>query len=444
MFVLKISICHILQPKVWLPVFLFFFLQISMAQKTTDVGEGWANNSVNTVVFRKNSLVTFKGTQYISYYDNESFVVVGKRKVGAKKWELKRTPFKGKTADAHNTISMMTDGDGYLHLSWDHHGNTLRYCKSMSPGSLDFTEKIPMTGSLETNVTYPEFHRLPNGNLLFFYRDGQSGQGNLVINQYDIVTKSWKQLHRNVIDGERKRNAYWQACVDTKGTIHISWVWRETADVSSNHDMCYAQSTDGGVSWQKSTGEKYSLPINAATAEYVAAIPQKSELINQTSMYADADGNPIIASYWRETGDSIPQYHVVFLLDRKWQTQNLGFRKTPFSLSGTGSKRIPISRPQIVSWQKGKQTCAALIFRDEERGSKVSVAINKDLRNNEWTIKDLTEKSIGSWEPSYDTELWKQKKRLHLFVQFTEQIDGEGKANIAPQMVQVLEWRVRD
>jgi len=418
---------------------LCFFLQATLAQKTTDVEKGWASNSANTVVFRKNSLVSFEQTQYISFYDSMGYVVVGKRQLGSKKWELKRTAFKGKTADAHNCISMMVDGAGYIHLSWDHHGNPLRYCKSTAPGLLDFTEKLPMTGSMETNVTYPEFHRLPNGNLVFLYRDGQSGQGNLVINHYDITTGTWKQLHKNLIDGEKKRNAYWQACIDARGTIHISWVWRESSDVSSNHDMCYAQSTDGGISWQKSTGEKYSLPINASTAEYVAIIPQKSELINQTSMYAGEDGNPIIASYWRDEGDSIPQYHVVYQLAGKWQTQNLGFRKTPFSLSGSGSKRIPISRPQILSWSNGNKTGASLIFRDEERGSKVSVATTKDLSNNKWKIKDLTKKSVGSWEPTYDTELWRMKKQLHLFVEFTEQIDGEGKADIAPQMVQVLE-----
>ena len=32
----------------------------------------------------------------------------------------------------------------------------------------------------------------------------------------------------NLVSGEGKRNAYWQAVTDKKGTIHISWVWRES------------------------------------------------------------------------------------------------------------------------------------------------------------------------------------------------------------------------
>ncbi len=407
------------------------------------VDSGWANNSVNTVVFRKNALATYKNTQYISFYNKDAMVVIGKRKLGTKKWQLQTTAFKGKAADAHNCISIITDGAGYLHMAWDHHGNKLHYSKSIAPWSLQMREEISMTGIAETNVTYPEFHTLPNGNLLFLYRDGQSGQGNLVINRYDITTQKWQQLHHNLIDGEKQRNAYWQACVDKLGTIHLSWVWRESPDVASNHDMCYAKSTNGGVTWENSKNEKYILPINATTAEYICRIPQKSELINQTSMYADTDGKPFIASYWKDKGDSITQYHIIYNIAGEWKIQNTGFRKTAFSLSGAGTKRIPISRPQILSFKKENINTVALIFRDEERGSKVSIAINKNIDQNNWLVKDVTKIAVGSWEPSFDTELWKRKKQLHLFVQYTDQKDAEGKADILPQPINVLEIKIK-
>ena len=72
-----------------------------------------------------------------------------------------------------------------------------------------------------------------------------------------------------LIDGEKERNAYWQLYIDNANTIHVSWVWRETPDVATNHDLCYACSHDGGVTWEKSTGEKYRLPITVRNAEYV-------------------------------------------------------------------------------------------------------------------------------------------------------------------------------
>jgi hypothetical protein len=428
--------------------FLFlFFLSLASAALTqkvkvtiVNVDSGWANNSVNATIFRKNSLVTFRNWQYIAYYNKNGFVVLGKRKLGSDKWQLKQTPYKGNFSDAHNVISIMVDGEGYLHMAWDHHNNPLHYVRSKQPGSLELSSEIPMTGKLENKVSYPEFYRMPNGNLLFLYRDGGSGNGSLVLNQYDTKTKTWKQLHSNLIDGEGQRSAYWQACIDVKGTIHLSWVWRETPDVASNHDMAYACSKDGGLSWQKSNGEKYQLPINANNAEYAFRIPQKSELINQTSMFADSEGHPYIATYWREENSKIPQYHLVYKTNDGWKKEVIDFRKTEFSLSGAGTRKIPISRPQIVAWKTGKNLSAALIFRDEERGSKASAAINKNIGKEKWSIVDLTQTSVGSWEPTYDTELWKGKSLLHLFVQSVEQADAEGQVKIPAQMIQVVEW----
>ncbi len=402
------------------------------------VGEAYSGTSVNSAIFRNNSVVTDvkNNLQYISYYDNDGYVVLGKRVSGASEWEVARTQYKGNINDAHNVISIMVDGDGYLHVAFDHHNNKLNYCRSVAPGSLQLTDKLSMTGVDEDFVTYPEFYKLADGDLLFVYRSGGSGRGNLVMNRYDLSSQTWKRVHDVLIDGEGERNAYWQVCVDIKGTIHVSWVWRESWLVETNHDVCYACSHDGGVTWQKSTGETYSLPINADNAEYVWRVPQGSELINQTSMSADADGHPYIATYWKEQGDSIPQYRLVWLdADSCWRQAVVSERKTPFSLSGGGTKMIPIARPRVVV--DGKK--AYFLFRDEERGSRVSMAVTDNIDKGNWTITDLTDFSVDAWEPSIDTELWNHKHELNVFVQTTHQGDGEKTVESAPTPVYVLE-----
>ena len=298
-----------------------------------------------------------------------------------------------------------------------------------------------MTGIKEDKVTYPEFYRLANGDLLFFYRDGSSGNGNFIINKYSITTKTWQRLQEVLIDGEGKRNAYWQACVDVKGTIHVSWVWRESGDVSSNHDMCYAASDDGGITWHKSNGEQYQLPITQASAEIVVKIPQKSELINQTSMTADEDGEPYIATYFRTAGSTIPQYQLIYFEGKTWLVKQVLDRKTAFSLSGGGTKKIPISRPQIIVNKANGKITALMLYRDEEKGRVASVASCKDLSTNVWTNKNMTKISLDNWEPSYDTELWKQSKKLQIFIQKAGQGDGEKLENIAPQPVYIVEYK---
>lgn len=407
----------------------------------TVVGAGWANNSVNAVVFRKNSLVSDRDYQYVGYYDADRYLVLGKRKLGAAQWTVRRTQYQGNAADAHNAISLMLDGAGYLHVSWDHHNNALRYARSVQPGSLELGARLPMVGRDEDTVSYPEFYRLPDGRLLFFYRLGGSGRGDLVINRYDPASAAWTRLHTNLISGEGRRNAYWQAFLDHRGTLHLSWVWRESPDVASNHDLGYARSRDGGATWETSTGKPYPLPIDAASAEYAARIPENSELINQTSMAADRDGQPYIASYWRDADSTVPQYRVVYRDAQGWQARNLGFRTTPFSLSGQGTKRIPIARPQIMVGLDAARPQAVLVFRDEERGSKVSVARTADIAGGRWQVSDLTAASVGAWEPSFDTELWRSKGMLSLFVQDVQQVDGEGQAAVPAQPVRVLDWQ---
>lgn len=413
------------------------------AQKITvcEVGDGWAGNTVNTAIFRKNALVSQHHTQYVSYYDADGFLVLGKRALNSCSWEIKRSQYRGNVRDAHNVISMMVDGKGYIHIAWDHHNGRLRYAKSVSPGSLDLSEEIPMVGTNENNVTYPEFYKMPNGDILFLYRDGASGAGDLLINKYDLKSGQWTRLQSNLISGEGKRNAYWQVFVDHQGTIHLSWVWRESPDVASNHDMAYACSKDGGLTWQNSKGIHYELPITAANAEYAVRIPQGSELINQTAMAADGDGKPFIVSYWREAGTDIPQYKLIYQIGTDWQVRSLDFRKTPFSLSGAGTKRIPISRPQVMIKGKGAKASVWVLFRDEERGSKPSAVYIKRLKNTGYQIIDLDDASLGSWEPTYDTELWRTKKTLNLFIQNTEQKDGEGVFQSPAQKVKVLRWK---
>lgn len=406
-----------------------------------DVGDGWARNSVNAVVFRRNALVTHQGIQYIAYYDAQARVILGRRALGSSHWTLQPSGFTGRALDAHNSISLMVDGAGYLHLAWDHHDSALRYARSLAPGGLTMSAEQAMTGRDEASVTYPEFHRLPDGDLLFLYRDGASGRGNLVINRYDTATQAWTRLHDQLISGEGRRNAYWQATVDSQGGLHLSWVWRESPDVASNHDLAYIRSRDGGRHWETADGRPCALPITAATAPLAAIVPTRHELINQTSMAVDAQGNPFIATYWRDTGSAVPQYRVIYRQGGAWQQLALDFRRAPFSLSGMGTKAIPISRPQLLVSPEPGRSEAWLVFRDEARGSVVSVVHIADLASPRWTVRDLAPLPVGAWEPSFDTELWRTTGEVHLFVQAVQQVDGEGAATLPSSRVRVLQWR---
>ena len=345
------------------------------AQKLVDTGgRGYGQTSVNTAIFRTNSLVSHQNSQYIAFYDEEGYMVLGKRLLGSDNWTLCVTQHRGNVEDAHNVISIMVDGKGYLHVAFDHHDNPLHYCRSVRPGSLILEKPEPMIGQDEERVTYPGFYRLPDGDLLFVYRSGASGRGNLVLNRYETRSRRW---HR--------------------------------------------------------------LPITANNAEYAWQIPQGSELINQTSMSADRKGNPYIAGYWRDQGSDIPQYRLVWFDGNSWQQQQVAERKIPFSLSGGGTRMIPISRPQLAIGEQGDRNIIYYLFRDEERHSRVSLAKKNIGTKSDWEVIDLAGFTVDAWEPSFDTELWKEKQKLHIYVQRSSQGDGEKSTDLEPQPVYVLE-----
>ena len=153
--------------KYFLYAILLLMPMSASAQKLVPVAKAYSQTSVNTAVFRNNSLVTHKGWQYIAFYDADGYLTLGKRKQGKDKWQIERSQYRGKVQDAHNVISIMLDGNGYIHVSFDHHGNALKYCRSVAPYSLKLGDLMPMTGNDEKDVTYPEFYYLKGGDLLF-------------------------------------------------------------------------------------------------------------------------------------------------------------------------------------------------------------------------------------------------------------------------------------
>jgi BNR repeat-containing family member len=411
------------------------------------IGKAWSQTSINTVIFRHGPLATFQNTQYAAYYDRDGNVILAKRTLPSDKWETRTTPFHGNGGDAHNTISIGMDGNGILHIAWDHHNVDLNYAQTTAPGSLDLTDRLPTDGLREHSVTYPEFYSLANGDLLLTYRVGSSGNGDVILKRYSAADKKWSTLQSNLVSGKSTKgytqNAYTEMNVDAQGTIHLGWVWRRTPDVGTNHDVCYARSTDGGLTWTTSTGKPLTLPITDATCEVAVHIPERSDLINQTTLAADDQGHPYIGTYYKKPGQPVAQIEVVYNDDNGWRTSQVGERTTPLNLGGGGTKAIPLSRPLILV-DKGPHPRIHVVFRDVDRGSKVSLATSADLPSDKWTIQDLTPDAYGYWEPTYDATRWRADGILDLFLQNVDQKDGADNAlnsSDASTMASVLEYK---
>lgn len=387
--------------------------------------DAYAGSSVNVTANSRATVVTHSTTQFAAFYDADGFLVLAKRALGADTWETRRTAHRGHVADAHNAISLAVDGAGLLHLAWDHHNSPLHYARSVAPGSLELAAPGPMTGEREAHVTYPQFHLLPSGDLLFLYRDGGSGNGSLVLNRYTVATGKWSIVAPNLIDGEGQRSPYWDLCIDSAGTLHLVWNWRDTPDVATNHDLAYARSTDAGKSWTTVGGAPLALPITAATADYALRIPTGSNLMNPPVVGADGRGRPFLCSYWSPTADAPPQFQIVHHDGTAWRVIPGPARSQSFSLAGQGTKRPPISRAALLVDNTWDRPAIHLLYRDDTRGSRIILATRAGHGPGEWTKHELTSDAVASWEPTVDPDLWRRFSQAHTLVQSVQQRDGD-------------------
>jgi hypothetical protein len=389
------------------------------------IGDGWAGSSINVVANRRHALFTHERDQFAAYYDARGYMVLARRKLGEERWDTRRTAFRGTIADAHNSISVGVDGAGFLHVSWDHHGQTLNYARSVRPGSLELGPKLPMTGEAEDRVTYPEFYRLPDGDLLFVCREGESGNGQVVLKRYGTRDQKWHTVQRNLLDGEGTRSAYWGLAVDRSGRLHLAWIWRESPDVASNHDLAYAWSPDGGVTWRSADGEPLSGPFTEARSDYAARIPQGSNLMNPPAVAVDMRGRPYITSYWSASPGDPPQFHLVRRDGASWRVERITKRTDVFTLQGAGTKRPPISRAALFVQGRDQTPQVHIVYRDDARGGRAILVSTRKVGSGEWNERELTQDSLGAWEPVFDPVQWDRLQQVHLLVQRVQQADGD-------------------
>jgi hypothetical protein len=193
---------------------------------------------------------------------------------------------------------MTVDEGGFLHLSGDMHCVPINYFRTTEP--LDpstFEEVEKMVGTNENRATYPKFLRGSEGELIFTYRDGGSGNGNQIFNVYDTKRRSWgRLLDSPLADGEGKRNAYFHGPMrGPDGWFHLAWVWRETPDAVTNHDLSYARSKDLRH-WENAAGEPLQLPIRMSPAITVDPVPERGGIINgNTRIGFDGQGRVTIS-----------------------------------------------------------------------------------------------------------------------------------------------------
>ncbi|HEY6726772.1 MAG TPA: BNR repeat-containing protein [Polyangiaceae bacterium] len=319
--------------------------------EVVDIAEVWSGHPVEF------SLVTRGDRQFVAFYDAERRMTVAARTLGETIWQT-QTLSTTLGWDSHNYVTLALDEGGHVHVAGNMHNVPLIYFRTTTALDVQsLTRVTSMVGSNEASATYPEFFSGPEGKLIFAYRDGGSGDGNHIFNTYDAEARAWSRLlDTPLTDGQGQYNAYPVGPIQGPDELwHLVWVWRDTPDASTNHDLSYARTVDL-VEWESGAGESVNLPITLTTGDIVDAVPAGGGMINNnTKVGFDAENRPIIA-YHKYDADGNTQLYNARLEDGVWvshRTSNWDYR---WEFGGGGTVVFEIEVEPVVAAADGTLT----------------------------------------------------------------------------------------
>ncbi|WP_245189642.1 BNR repeat-containing protein [Lunatimonas salinarum] len=296
------------------------------------------------------SLLTSGDRQYIAYYDRNRYMTVGQRKLTDPTFSLHTLPVFDREAgegtstilnwDSHNSVTIGIDKEGYLHLSGNMHVHPITYFRSEVAYDIStLVQHKSMVGSNEQRCTYPHFMTNREGELLFHYRDGGSGNGNEIYNIYDTQTKTWSRLlDTPLTDGQGLMNAYAsQPKLMEDNWYHMYWVWRDTPDCETNHDLSYIKSPDL-TNWFDALGNPVTLPVTFdQKSVIVAPIPARGGIINLAAkLLLDENLSPVMAFHKYDEEGNL-QFYTTWLEGDAWQSKQVTDWDYRWEFSGRGS-----------------------------------------------------------------------------------------------------------
>lgn len=340
---------------------------------SVDVSPVWSGHRVGFF------LLTQGKRQYAAFYDEQRRMTVAMRKLGSKQWEYHR-PGQKIGWDSHNYVTLAIDDGGYVHLSGNMHGDPLVYFRTTRPYDIGSFERVgQMVGRQENRCTYPKFFRGASGELIFTYRDGGSGNGNQIYNVYDVKARTWRRLLESPLtDGQGKMNAYINGPVrGPDGLFHICWVWRDTPDCCTNHDLSYARSGDM-VHWETVSGQAITLPMTIETGGIVVdAVPVKGGMVNgNTKIGFDSKGR-VIVSYHKFDPNGKTQIYNARFGGGRWriyQTSDWDYR---WYFQGGGTIHFEVRVLGVVAGEDGSLRQS---YSHDKYGSGTWVLDEKTLR----------------------------------------------------------------
>ncbi len=322
---------------------------------------------------------------YVAYYDAEHCITVASRAPSDKNWlishpqgewlEDKKRYMHQTDFDSHNYLTLALDNQGHLHLSGNMHKDKMVWFRSTQAYDIHSLVQQPMTGERENSATYPLFFNGRSGELLFRYRDGESGNGDDIYNRWNDRHQCWQRLlEQPLLSGQGLRNAYARLPVfGPDDQWHMIWMWRDTPHCETNHHLSYARSPDL-LNWYRHDGQPLPLPITLNDGDIVDPAPVGQGLINMSQHLGfDSHGRAVIT--WHRYDDAgRSQAWIARSQGRHWRVNQLSDWHFRWDFKGMGS-----IAPDVI-----------LSAAHPERGQLVVRFQLSDGRSGAWEVDEDT------------------------------------------------------
>ena len=120
------------------------------------------------------------------------------------------------------------------------------------------------------------------------------------------------------------------------GFYHLVWVWRDTPDAATNHDLSYAKSRDL-VTWQSAAGTPLTLPITLGTSDIVDPVPSGGGMINNnTKVGFDSQNRAVVVYHKYDSAGNTQLYNARFEGGR-WVRYQTSMWTTRWNFGGNGT-----------------------------------------------------------------------------------------------------------
>lgn len=327
--------------------------------------------------------------------------------------------------DSHNYTTVFVDSKGYVHVSGNMHSSEMNYWRTEKPYDIRSIRKVTLIPDGDKkHCSYPCFFLNRNTNeLMFTYRDGGSGNGDLYLYVFkkgrwefvDVLFAGKNSSDNNYVFGlvgEQPQDLY----NPYTGYYELLYLWRETPNASTCKRLCYVRTRDFR-SFENSKGEPVKLPLTSSTTACVIDdVPVNGGLLNTCwRMCSTSFGTFIVYHKYDSNGDSQLYSVLINSAENKMvgPTPLTRWKKGRYEFGGGGSG------PDISGWvsfEIGKEKDAS---GKEILWLQCSASFDKNRRLIYDTNLDLIHETKPEWIKDYPESLMQKEnpnsRNVHVY-----------------------------